>query len=99
MSLIDRLIAKLCPNGVEFKALGDIGNIFGGLTGKSKGDFTNGNARFISYMNIFNNIAVNLTATDFAQVDADERQRTLQRGDILLPARPRRRMRSECLLS
>jgi len=83
VSLIDRLIAKLCPNGVEFKALGDIGNIFGGLTGKSKGDFTNGNARFISYMNIFSNIAVDLTATDFVQVDADERQRTLQRGDIL----------------
>jgi type I restriction enzyme S subunit len=68
---------------VEFKPLGDIGDIFGGLTGKSKGDFTNGNARFISYMNVFKNIAVDVTATDFVQVDADERQRTLRRGDII----------------
>ena len=83
MSQIDELIAQHCPNGVEFKALSDIGVIFGGLTGKSKADFTNGNARFVSYVNVFNNIAVNIEAPDFVKIEAGERQRTLERGDIL----------------
>jgi type I restriction enzyme S subunit len=83
MSRIDDLIAEHCPDGVEFKPLGDIGTIFGGLTGKSKADFANGNARYISYVNVFNNIAVNVEANDFVQVEAGERQRTLRRGDIL----------------
>lgn len=83
MSLIDALITKLCPKGVEFKPLGEVGTIFGGLTGKSKVDFTNGNARFVSYVNVYNNIAVNIEANDFVMIAEGERQRTLQRGDIL----------------
>lgn len=83
MSRTDDLIAKLCPRGVEFQALGAIGSIFGGLTGKSKADFANGNARFVSYVNVFNNIAVNVDARDFVRVEAGERQRTLRRGDVL----------------
>ena len=83
MSRIDNLIAKLCPNGVEFKSLGDIGAIFGGLTGKSKADFANGNARYVSYVNVFNNVAVNVEANDFVKIMPGERQRALRRGDIL----------------
>lgn len=83
MSHIDKLIAKLCAKGVEFKSLGEVGTIFGGLTGKSKADFANGNARFVSYLNVFNNIAVNVEANDFVKIAAGERQRTLKRGDIL----------------
>lgn len=83
MSRIVQLIAELCPQGVEFKTLGEIGVIFGGLTGKSKADFSNGNARFVSYVNVFNNIAVNVETPDFVKIEAGERQRTLQRGDIL----------------
>jgi type I restriction enzyme S subunit len=83
MNRIKALIAEHCPNGVEFKMLGDIGTIFGGLTGKSKADFANGTARFVSYVNVFNNIAANVKANDFVRVEAGERQRTLQRGDVL----------------
>lgn len=64
--------------------MGELGEIFGGLSGKTKADFSNGNARFISYVNVYNNIGVNLTANDFVRVGPDERQRRLQRGDILL---------------
>ena len=63
--------------------MGELGTIFGGLTGKSKSDFTGGNARFVSYVNIFNNIAVDLTGNDFVLVEPTERQRSLQCGDIL----------------
>jgi type I restriction enzyme S subunit len=63
--------------------MGDVGFFFGGLTGKSKADFSNGNARFISYVNVFNNIAVDLQRADFVRVEAGERQRALTRGDVL----------------
>ena len=38
-SKIEKLIVELCPNGVEFKELGELGEFYGGLTGKSKDDF------------------------------------------------------------
>ncbi|GAA1559682.1 hypothetical protein GCM10009789_11300 [Kribbella sancticallisti] len=83
MSRIDDLIQKLCPNGVRYASLGELGTIFGGLTGKSKSDFSDGSARFVSYVNVFNNLAVNTAADDFVRVSPGERQRTLSRGDIL----------------
>lgn len=39
MSRLDDLIAKLCPNGVEFKALGEVGQLVCG-NGMPKTDFT-----------------------------------------------------------
>ena len=45
MSHIDALIAELCPDGVAFQSLEGLGSTYGGLTGKSKADFSNGNAR------------------------------------------------------
>ena len=39
MSKIEELINELCPNGVEYKRLIDLGKFYGGLTGKSKEDF------------------------------------------------------------
>ena len=36
MSKLDELIKELCPNGVEFKKLGELGTIYNGLTGKIK---------------------------------------------------------------
>ena len=35
--------------------LGDIGKTYGGLSGKSKEDFGHGDARFVTYMNVFSN--------------------------------------------
>lgn len=63
--------------------LGELGVIFGGLTGKSKADFTDGNARFATYRNVFSNIALDTEANDFVKVREDERQRSLKRGDII----------------
>jgi len=36
---------------VEWKALGEVAEIYGGLTGKSKSDFEGGNAKYITYKN------------------------------------------------
>lgn len=83
MSKLQELINKLCPNGVEFKPLREIGDFFGGLTGKSKEDFIDGNARFISYMNVFSNPALKLDLPDFVKINDGEKQNMVQYGDIL----------------
>ena len=83
MSKLQELINKLCPNGVEFKPLREIGDFFGGLTGKSKEDFIDGNARFISYMNVYSNPAIKLDLPDFVKINDGEKQNVVQYGDIL----------------
>ena len=55
MSKVDELIKEFCPNGVEYKKLGELGKFYGGLSGKSKNDFTNGNEKFITYKNVYAN--------------------------------------------
>ena len=35
------------------KKLGDIGNTYTGLSGKTKEDFGHGEGRFVTYMNVF----------------------------------------------
>ena len=69
MNKVERLIQQLCQNGVEYKDLGDLGNFYGGLTGKSKKDFQNGNAKFITYMNVYSNIALDTAIEDFVRED------------------------------
>lgn len=64
-------------------SLGDLGVVFGGLTGKSKADFTDGNARFATYKNVFSNISLDTAANDFVKIREGERQRSLTRGDII----------------
>jgi len=82
-SKIEKLISELCPNGVEFKELGELGDFYGGLTGKSKEDFSNGNAKFITYMNIFSNIAVDTDVNIFVKMEPKEKQNRIQYGDVL----------------
>ena len=64
MSKLDELIKELCPNGVEFKKLGELGTIYNGLTGKNKNDFLEGNKRYITYVNVFNNISIDIGSQD-----------------------------------
>ena len=83
MSKIEELIQKHCPNGVEFKTLGELGLFYGGLTGKTKSDFGNGNAKFITYKNIFNNPALDLEITDTVKIADNEKQNQIIYGDVL----------------
>ena len=50
MSYLDKLLQGV---EVEWKPLGEISEIYGGLKGKSKADFEKGNAKYVSYKNIF----------------------------------------------
>ena len=83
MTILEKLIQELCPNGVGFKPLGELGTFYGGLSGKSKEDFKDGNAKFITYMNVFSNISLNLDVPDMVKIGENERQNTVQYGDIL----------------
>ena len=83
MSKIDELIAQYCPDGVEYKKLGELGVFYGGLTGKSKTDFQHGNAKFITYMNVYSNIAVKTNINDFVRIGKNENQNRVEYGDVL----------------
>lgn len=83
MSRLNDLICASCPKGVPFRKLGDIGAFYGGLTGKSKEDFIDGNAVFITYMNVYSNIELKTDVEDRVRIGENEKQNTVQYGDIL----------------
>ena len=68
---------------VEWKKIEDLGSYFGGLTGKTKNDFVDGNAKFITYMNVFTNPALDISTTGVVRISQGEKQNKIQRGDIL----------------
>ena len=84
MSKIDALIAKLCPNGVATFPLGEIGETISGLRGKAKSDFTDGNAPYVSYVDISNNPALNFEVQRLVKVDVGEKQNEIRLGDVLI---------------
>ena len=60
----------------------ELGSFYGGLTGKTKKDFGDG-AAFVTYVNVYNNPAVDFEDLGRVQVKAGERQNAIQAGDIL----------------
>lgn len=60
--------------------LGDVGETFTGLSGKTKEDFGHGEGKFITYVNVFNNPISDLLGTD--KIEVDESQTSVQFGDI-----------------
>lgn len=65
----------------ELRPLGEIGNTYTGLSGKTKDDFGHGDGRFVTYMNVFSN-PISLPEMVEA-VEIDERQNTVRYGDVL----------------
>ncbi|GAA7772905.1 hypothetical protein HpBT0202_03210 [Helicobacter pylori] len=77
------LLQTLAPKGVEFRKLGDIGEFYGGLVGKSKKSFSQGNKFYVPYINVFNNPQLDLNALESVQIGDKEKQNTIQLGDVL----------------
>ncbi|WQX17306.1 restriction endonuclease subunit S [Helicobacter pylori] len=77
------LLQTLVPKGVEFRKLGDIGEFYGGLVGKSKKSFSQGNKFYVPYINVFNNPQLDLNALESVQIGDKEKQNTIQLGDVL----------------
>lgn len=79
----EKLLSLDGVEGVEMKTLGEVGSFYNGVTGKSKKDFENGNAKFISYKNVFTNSKMNVDVDDTIQIYEGEKQNTLQYGDVI----------------
>ncbi|TAJ06600.1 restriction endonuclease subunit S [Marinilabiliaceae bacterium JC017] len=80
MSYMEKLLEGV---NVKWKTLDDISEIFGGLKGKSKADFTDGNSKYVSYKNIFNNIEVDFDTLETVKVSPCENQYEVKYGDVL----------------
>lgn len=76
-------LTKLKKEIVKWKKLEDIAEIYGGLTGKNKSDFKDGNASFIPYKNIFKNIEVDFSDLQPVNISSHENQNKVEYGDIL----------------
>ena len=63
--------------------MSEIGTFYSGLSGKSKEDFQNGNAKFITYVNVFNHPALITDVVDRVRIFDGEKQNTVQYGDLL----------------
>lgn len=83
MNTFKQLIEKYCPDGVEYKKLGEIFDYFSGMTGVSGKWKETGNCKFIDYLNVYNNMRVDVTALKNATV-TNQRQNILRKDDILL---------------
>ena len=83
MTHIEQLIKDMCPYGVEYKTFAELGSFYGGLSGKDKDDFKEGNAKYITYLNIGCNPALRLDILEPVQIGPNEKQNTVQYGDAL----------------
>ena len=95
ITLHQRKCANLCsPSQVVFsllfvtstfsweqRKLGDIGETYTGLSGKTKADFGHGQARFVTYMNVFSNPISNPEMTE--PIEIDPKQNEVEVGDVL----------------
>ena len=67
----------------ETKRVGVIGTTYGGLTGKTKADFGVGNARYITFLNVLENVVIDPHQCELVRVGPGERQNPVRKGDIL----------------
>ena len=67
----------------EKQQIGALGDTYSGLTGKSKSDFGQGDAQYITFLNVLTNAHIDTTAFERVDVKMRERQNVVHKGDIL----------------
>lgn len=78
----------------EQRKLGEVGKTYSGLSGKTKDDFGHGEAKFVTYMNVFSNSVCLPNMTE--AVEIDDKQNKVLFGDVLLPLPLKHQRKSEC---
>ena len=68
--------------GWKEKSLGDIGDTYGGLSGKSKKDFEKGNFPYITFLNVMNNTKIDTSIFEYVNIKKGEQQNIAQKGDL-----------------
>lgn len=69
---------------VEWKTLGEVAELYSGLSGKKKEHFQNGNAPYVTYKNIFENLAIDSSILEMVSIESNERQHAIKYGDVLI---------------
>ena len=80
ISLSVRLIHPFYTSSWEQRKLGEMGQTYTGLSGKTKDDFGHGQARFVTYMNVFSNPISNPEMTE--PIEIDPKQNEVEVGDV-----------------
>jgi len=62
--------------------VGAIGYTYSGLTGKTKEDFDRGDGRYITFLNVMNNVRIDINILESVNVNVGEHQNTAQVGDL-----------------
>ncbi|WP_302551572.1 restriction endonuclease subunit S [uncultured Bilophila sp.] len=84
MSKVDDLIAKLCPNGVEYKAIGEIGTLVRG-NGMPKSDFEETGVGCIHYGQIYTYYGIWTAETiSFIAKEKADKLAKVDPGDIII---------------
>ncbi|SEA41627.1 type I restriction enzyme, S subunit [Arachidicoccus rhizosphaerae] len=87
MSKIDRLIAKYCPNGVEFKALGQIATIQRGASPRPIQDYITNDENAVPWIKIGDTKAGSKYVINTAQkitTEGAKKSRILKKGDLII---------------
>ena len=64
----------------EQRKLGDVGTTYTGLSGKTKNDFGHGEAKFVTYMNVYSNVVADPTMVE--PIEIDNKQKQVEVGDV-----------------
>jgi type I restriction enzyme S subunit len=81
----DTISGKLSTDKSSWRhfRFGELGETYGGLSGKSKIDFGSG-VPYITYMNVFSNSKIDPTIIDYVEMKPNEKQNKIKYGDILI---------------
>ena len=74
------LLLPVYVHSWEQRKLGEMGQTYTGLSGKTKDDFGHGQARFVTYMNVFSNPISNPEMTE--PIEIDPKQNEVEVGDV-----------------
>ena len=66
----------------EVKRLGELGAAYGGLTGKTKSDFGEGSAQYITFMNVMLSVVIDCEIFAQVHVTSAELQNRAKKGDL-----------------
>lgn len=77
-------VSKINANYQLWKSyrIGDIGNFYSGLSGKSKNDFGTGSAKYITFLNVLINPVINTKILESVRVLENETQNLVAKGDL-----------------
>lgn len=74
----------LSPKDVwEVRKLGEVGKIYGGLSGKTKQDFGSGNSYYIPFMNVMKNVVTDKNFIEKVNLKQGETQNRVLKNDLL----------------